>query len=117
MSEWGFLVDENQEPRIAELLREEDVHAEHVVTAVGPGADDQEDVLPYAREEELIIVTNDLTDFKGLAPSDHSGLAIIYAGDRPAHEIAAGLLTMIETYEKYGGPDAFVYDVVDDYLE
>jgi predicted nuclease of predicted toxin-antitoxin system len=66
MSEWRFLLDENIDPKTATYLRKEEVHAEHVRDALWQGADDEDDVLPYAREHDLVVVTSDVKDFGDL---------------------------------------------------
>jgi predicted nuclease of predicted toxin-antitoxin system len=60
MSEWQFLLDENIDPKVATYLGKEDLFAVHVRDTVGQGTDDEDDVLPYAREHDLIIVTSDV---------------------------------------------------------
>lgn len=42
------------------------------------GADDFDDILPYARQEDLIVVTNNVLDFKPLAGDEHEGIVIVY---------------------------------------
>jgi len=66
MSRWCFLLDENIDPKTATYLGKEGIHAEHVRDALRQGADDEVDVLPYARKHEQIIVTSDVKDFGGL---------------------------------------------------
>ena len=41
MSAWGFLLDENVDPKVATYLDKEDLHAEHVRDALGQGATDK----------------------------------------------------------------------------
>lgn len=104
MTEWRFLLDENVDPKVATYLRKEEIHAEHVRDALGQGADDQEDVLPYAREQDLVIVTSDLKDFGGLPLDVHTGVVILYDDTMPAYRVASGLLAMVDAYP---GRDAF----------
>ncbi|WP_435066361.1 DUF5615 family PIN-like protein [Halobaculum sp. EA56] len=54
MSGWRFLLDENIDPKTATYLEKEGIYAEHVRDALWQGADDEADVLPYARDHELI---------------------------------------------------------------
>jgi predicted nuclease of predicted toxin-antitoxin system len=65
MSGWRFLLDENIDPKTVTYLEKEGIHAEHVRDALWTGADDMADIIPYARDEELVIVTSDVTDFGG----------------------------------------------------
>lgn len=102
MSEWRFLLDENIDPKTATYLQKEEIHAEHVRDVLWQGADDKEDVLPYAREHELIIVTSDVKDFGGLSPHVHAGLVLLYDDTMPAYQVAAGLITMVDAYSNRG---------------
>jgi hypothetical protein len=99
MSGWRFLLDENIDPKTATYLEKEDIHAEHVRDALWQGANDEADVLPYARDHELIIVTSDVKDFGGLLPEAHAGLVLLYDDTMPAYQVAAGLITMIDAYQ------------------
>lgn len=60
MAAWQFLLDENIDPKVATYLDKEGVSAEHVRDVLGQGADDEDDVLPYARAHDLILVTSDV---------------------------------------------------------
>ncbi|WP_233255298.1 DUF5615 family PIN-like protein [Haloplanus rallus] len=77
MSGWRFLLDENIDPKTATYLSKEEIHAEHVRDALRQGADDEADVLPYAREHELIVVTSDVKDFGGLPSDAHAGVVLL----------------------------------------
>lgn len=113
-AEWGFLVDENLDPQIAHYLENEGVRAEHVLDALFEGADDRDDLLPYARAEDLVVVTNDVTDFSRVPDHEHEGVVIVYDGALPAFDVAAGLLAMMDAY-----PDRDAlrgYEVLDDWV-
>lgn len=106
MSEWRFLLDENIDPKTATYLEKEGIHAEHVRDALWQGADDKEDILPYAREHELIFVTSDVKDFGGLSSDAHAGLGLLYDDTMPAYRVAAGLIAMVDAYpnrDAFGG--------------
>lgn len=105
MGGWRFLLDENIDPKTATYLEKENIHAEHVRDALWQGADDEEDVLPYAREQELIIVTSDVKDFGGLSADSHAGIVLLYDDTMPAYRVVAGLITMTDAYRSR---DAFV---------
>lgn len=62
MVEWGFLIDENVARQTAGYLEAEGIRGEYVSDALFPGADDFDDILPYARTEDLIVVTNNILD-------------------------------------------------------
>jgi len=103
-TEWRFLLDENIDPKTATYLRKAGVDVEHVLDTLGEGADDEADILPYARETERIIITSDVSDFGALAPDSHAGVVLLYDDTMAAYSAAAGLLAMIEAY---GSRDQF----------
>jgi predicted nuclease of predicted toxin-antitoxin system len=115
MSEWRFLVDENLEPRIAMDLRKEDYYAEAVqnVDELGKGTPDSE-IIDYADEYDLIVVTNNLQDFAHA--TDRIDVLGLTAGRVTAFEIAGAILDVIDQYDQFGGREAFAFDYVDDYL-
>jgi len=76
MSGWRFLLDENIDPKTATYLEKDGISAEHVRDALWQGADDEADVLPYARDHERIIVTSDVKDFGGLRKIRGESLAL-----------------------------------------
>ncbi len=91
---------------MATYLEKEGIHAEHVRDALWQGADDKADVLPYAREHELIILTSDVKDFGGLPSGAHTGVVLLYDDTMPAYQVAAGLITMTDAYQNrdsFGG--------------
>lgn len=98
MTEWRFLLDENIDPKVATYLDKEDLFAVHVRDTVGQGAGDENDILPYAREHELIVVTSDVKDFGGLSTEAHAGIIILYNDTMPAYRVAAALISMVDTY-------------------
>jgi len=99
MGQWRFLLDENIDPKTATYLGKEGLHVEHVRDALWQGADDEEDVLPYARKRDLVIVTSDVQDFGSLEPETHAGVIVLYDDSMSAYLVAAGLLTMIDAYQ------------------
>ena len=88
--DWRFLLDENVDPKTARYLEKEDVYVEHVQGALGLGADDTEEILPYARENDLIVVTSDVSDFGRLDPATHAGVVLLYDDTMRAYRIATG---------------------------
>lgn len=104
MAEWQFLLDENIDPKVATYLDKEGLYAEHVRDVLGQGADDEDDVLPYAREHDLIIVTSDVKDFGNLPSGAHIGVILLYDDTMPAYRVASALITMVDAYP---GRDAF----------
>jgi hypothetical protein len=54
-----------------------------------------------ARREHrpLIVLTSDVKDFSGLPPEAHAGIVLLYDDTMPAYQIAAGLITMTDTYQ------------------
>lgn len=98
MSEWRFLLDENVDPKVATYLDKEDLFAVHVRDTVGQGADDEDDVLPYAREHDLTIVTSDVTDFGALPNEAGAGVVLLYDDTMPAYRVASALIAMVDAY-------------------
>lgn len=98
MGDWEFLLDENVERDVGGCLRRHGYRTEHVVSALEPGADDLTAVLPYARAEDLIVVTKDLSDFSALAPADHNGLILIHNHQLTAIDMCAGIRRIVATY-------------------
>lgn len=59
-------------------------------------------------------MTSDVTDFAALEPSDHTGVVLLYDDPLPAHEVAAGLLAMVDAYptgDAFGGTE-----ILDDWV-
>lgn len=113
-AEWRFLVDENLHPQIVDYLENEDITAAYVPDVLFEGADDNEDILPFARKEDIIIVTNDLRHFSDRNDREHEGIVLVYDGKLEAFEIVSGLLDIIEAY-----PDRTKlrgYEVLDEWL-
>lgn len=104
MTAWRFLLDENVDPKTATYLSKEGIDAKHVRDALWQGADDEADVLPYAREHDRIVVTSDVSDFSSLSTDDHAGVILLYDDTMPAYRIASGLIAMVDAYP---GRDAF----------
>jgi predicted nuclease of predicted toxin-antitoxin system len=98
MAKWQFLLDENIDPKVANYLEKESLFAEHVRDTLGQGADDKDDVLPYAREHDLVVVTSDVKDFGNLPEEAHTGVVILHDDTMPAYRIASALITMVDTY-------------------
>lgn len=98
MAAWRFLLDENIDQKVATYLDKEDLFAVHVRDTVGQGADDEDDILPYARENDLVIVTSDVKDFGVLPPESHAGIVLLHDDTMPAYRVASALITMVDTY-------------------
>ena len=64
MAPWRFLLDENIDPKVATYLDKEGLFALHVRDTLGQGADDREDILPHARDQDLIVVTSDVEEYR-----------------------------------------------------
>ncbi|WP_158056560.1 DUF5615 family PIN-like protein [Halorussus halophilus] len=98
MSEWRFLLDENIDPKTATYLQKEEVHAEHVRDTLWQGADDEDDVLPYAKKHDLVVVTSDVKDFGDLPAAAHAGIVLLYDDTMPAYQVASALIAMVDAY-------------------
>ena len=110
---WRVLVDENVQPRVAEFLRSEGHEAQHVQSVLSKGAGDFDDVLPYAVEHNMVVLTADTKDFASLSVSDHEGLLLLYNQRAPAYDVANAVLDIIEEYEQ---PERLTVEIVDDQL-
>jgi hypothetical protein len=91
---WSFLVDENTGKRVVDELAN-GYTVEHVVEVLWPGADDFNDILPYARAHDRVIITKNYRDFN---PSvGHCGIIIADDLHQP-DEIADGVNEIVEQY-------------------
>jgi predicted nuclease of predicted toxin-antitoxin system len=109
MAEWRFLLDENIDPKVATYLEKADISAIHIRDSLGLGADDETDILPYAREHDRIVLTSDVTDFAPLPSERHAGLVLLYDDTMPAYRVASALIALVEAYqsrERFGGREA-----------
>ena len=95
---WGFFIDANLEPRIAEFLRKEGYPAEYSDYVLDEDADDEDDILPYVQQEELMIVTADIKNFAPLADSQHEGLMLVNNQRASAYAIANAILDIVDAY-------------------
>jgi predicted nuclease of predicted toxin-antitoxin system len=96
--DWGFLLDENIERAVGTCLRDHGYRVDHVVSVLEPGVDDLTAVLPYARAEDLIVVTKDVSDFSALNPEDHEGLILINSHRLTATEMCAAVRQIVSVY-------------------
>lgn len=72
-------------------------------------------ILPYARTEDLIVVTNNVLDFKPLADDEHAGIVIVYDNRLSAFQIATELFRIMTAYQTR---DAFPgKEAPDDWIE
>ena len=97
-AEWGFLLDENVDRTVAIRLRTHGHRAEMVVDELEPGADDHPDVLPYARREDLIVVTKDVSDFGDLDFDDHEGVILVFDDRLDGDDMANGIRRIVGAY-------------------
>lgn len=111
--EWRFLVDENLKPEVASTLQKAGYRAEHVQDSLQKGADDVPDVLPLAREKDLVVVTADVSDFGALPADRHRGIILVYDQRLPPYRVANAV---IDIAEGYGSRDAFELDAVDNWF-
>jgi hypothetical protein len=95
---WAFFVDANIEPRVAELLRKEGYQAEFSDYVLNPDADDEADILPYVRQEELIVITADVKNFAPLGESEHEGVFLLNNQRASAYKVANAVLDLVEVY-------------------
>lgn len=111
---WRFLIDENLHPPVVDKLAEESIEAAYVPNILFEGADDDDDVLPFARTHDYIFVTNDLRHFSDRDDTEHAGIVLVYDGRLQPVEIASGLLAIVEAYPDRGALRG--YEVLDSWL-
>jgi predicted nuclease of predicted toxin-antitoxin system len=99
---WAFFVDANLEPRVADLLEDEGYRAEYSDYVLAEDADDEDDILPYVRREELIVVTADVKNFAAFDESRHEGVFFLNDQRASAYEIASAVLEIVQ---QYGSPE------------
>jgi hypothetical protein len=99
VSAWGSLLDENVDRRVATRLEEHGHRAVMVVDALEPGADDYDDVLQYARQEDRIVVTKDVSDFGKLDPDSHAGLILVFDDALGGDVMANGIRRIVDAYQ------------------
>ncbi|MDZ7730975.1 MAG: DUF5615 family PIN-like protein [Natrialbaceae archaeon] len=97
MSEWEFLLDENIDPIVAELLQDAGYQTVRSTDVLGAGAED-EAICAYASEHSLCIVTCDVSNFRTIDPSTHDGVILCYGNETPGHEMAAAIINLVSTY-------------------
>lgn len=97
-SRWAFLVDECVEPDVAYRLDGRRITAEPVKDALWLGAKDFSDVLPYARENDRILVTTNVTDFRGLDEDEHEGIILVFDNELRPGRIVNGIRTIVSQY-------------------
>ena len=85
-------------PESSHISRQRKLDAVHVRDTLGQGADDEADVLTYARDKDRIVVTSDVKDFGSLPREAHAGIILLYDDTMPAYRVAAALITMVDTY-------------------
>lgn len=98
---WAFFVDANLEPGVANGLEAAGYRAEFSDHVLHEDADDVDDILPYVRAEELIVITADVKNFAAFEESRHEGVFYLDNQRAPAHEIVDAILEIIE---QYGAP-------------
>lgn len=97
MGEWRFLVDENLEPQVAYELEKRGFEAESIRDSIGKGVDDSA-VLKYARQNDAIILTSDVTDFRPLDDNEHRGLLLLYHDEASARQVATAVADLIAAF-------------------
>lgn len=113
-AEWRFLIDENLDPQIVRYLKKETLDAAYVPNVLFEGADDDDDILPHAREHDYIFVTNDLQHFSDREFDEHEGIVLVYDGKLKTFEIVSGLLDIVASYPD--GNTLRGYEVLDEWI-
>ena len=95
---WAFFVDANLKPEVTELLEENGYHAEYSDYVLDEDTDDEDDILPYVRTEELIVVTADVKNFAAFDESCHEGVFYLDNQRTSARRVASAVLEIVEQY-------------------
>jgi predicted nuclease of predicted toxin-antitoxin system len=99
--DWYFVIDENLEPRVVELLEAEGFRADRVSSDIlFRGAEDVDDVIEHAVEQDAIIVTNNWRDFKRFDTSIHNGVLIVFDNKESAWNIAKWTMSAAEAFQE-----------------
>lgn len=98
VSRWAFLIDECIEPDVAYQLDGESITAEAVKDVLWLGAEDFADVLPYACEHDQILVTSNITDFRGVGDGEHEGIILVFDNELRPDQIVSGIRALIAQY-------------------
>lgn len=98
-----FLLDENFERAVAERLRDagHDAELSIDIPELGQGAHDAEDIAPYARRTDRIILTKD-TDFLSMDENQHAGVLFLNDHRVSAVEIGDAVLSIVDAYPSRG---------------
>ena len=114
-AEWGFFLDENVGREVAHQLTQRGYHADLVIDVLEPGVADHSEILPYARKRDLVVVTEDCSDFSALSPSEHEGLILVANHAHSPIDLAAAIDTLVDTYPSraaFRGQEEFMDDWV-----
>lgn len=112
-SEWGFFLDENVGRAVAHQLTQRGHQVSLVIDVLEPGVSDHTEILPYAREQDLVVVTKDCSDFSALQPSEHAGLILVANHAHTPADLTAAIDTLVDTYpsrEAFRGQEEFIDD-------
>ncbi|ESS10078.1 MAG: hypothetical protein A07HN63_00153 [uncultured archaeon A07HN63] len=101
-ADWGFLLDENIGREVAHHLSRCGYHVELVIDVLEPGVSDHSEILPYAREHDLVVVTKDCSDFSALPPSEHEGLILVANHAHAPVDLAVAIETLVDAYPSQG---------------
>ena len=91
------LLDENFDRQVIAYIETEGHYGEHVVDVLDSGAEDAADIAPYARSDDLLVLTKD-TDFLETDEDDHAGVLFLVDYRRSAHGIASALITIADVF-------------------
>lgn len=109
---WAFLLDENISPTVGHVLREKGYHVVRAPDVLSEGADDAE-ILRYAAENDLVAITQDVSDFSRVEASEHDGMILVYDQQFSPTEIAHGVLDIVDAYDDR---DRFSSEALDSWL-
>ena len=91
----SVLLDENVDRQVPAYLRAEGHGGGHVVDALDAGVADHDDIAPYAREHDHVVVTKD-TDFLAMSGEEHAGIFFVDDHGLTAYEIATAIIRAVD---------------------
>jgi hypothetical protein len=98
--EWYFVIDENLEPRVVELLESRGFQTDRVGSDIlFQGAEDVDDVICYAVANDAIVVTSNWRDFSRFDTSLHNGVLVAFDNEATAWDVADWTMRAAEAFD------------------
>lgn len=69
--------------RVVDFLEQEGVRADYLPDVLFQEVDDEDDVMPYARDHDAVLVTANWRGFTRFEPDRHDGCLVEFGHDEP----------------------------------